>query len=51
MSRKMKGEIIMKCDDCGYYWQDEGDAFPCCHYTDSWPAPCELDEQEEMEAY
>ena len=27
--------------NCSYYWQDENDAYPRCHF-DSWgPAPCE----------
>lgn len=37
------------CDEinCGYYYQDEEDDFPCCHYDDPWPAPCEYDDVEE----
>lgn len=34
----------MKCgDNCGYFWQDEDDDYPRCHFdSDSpWPAPCE----------
>lgn len=28
--------------NCGYYWQDEDDDFPCCHCPDDgFPAPCE----------
>lgn len=28
--------------NCGYYYQDENDSFPCCHFEDEWfPAPCE----------
>lgn len=32
---------------CGYYWQEEGEAYPQCHYNDLWPAPCEYDDEEE----
>ena len=32
--------------NCGYYWQDEGEDHPSCHYpSDSpFPAPCEEDD-------
>lgn len=30
--------------NCGYYYQDEEDDFPCCHYDDPWPAPCEYED-------
>lgn len=30
--------------NCGYYWKDEDDDFPHCHYDDPWPAPCEEEE-------
>ena len=35
------------CDkiNCGYYYQDEEDDFPRCHYDDPWPAPCEYEEE------
>ena len=31
--------------NCGYYWKEEGEAFPCCHYLgpDGW-APCEQED-------
>ena len=32
--------------NCGYYNQTEEDDFPCCHYNDPWPAPCEYDDEE-----
>lgn len=48
---KKKGDLKMYyCDkiNCGYYYQDEEDDFPCCHYNDPWPpAPCEYDDVEE----
>lgn len=37
----------MKCENCLYYWKDENDRFPCCHYNDAWKAPCEDDEDYE----
>ena len=30
--------------NCGYWWQEEDENSPCCHYNDPWPAPCEDDE-------
>ena len=38
----------MKCSECGYYWQEEGEQFPCCHFNgpEGW-APCEYEEEEE----
>lgn len=41
-------------DGCGYYWQEEWEDYPSCHYNDPWPAPCEYDdalEEEEDEDY
>ena len=38
------------CDtiNCGYYWREEGEAYPCCHYNDeSYPAPCEYEDESE----
>ena len=34
---------------CGYYWQDEDEDYPSCHFDhDSpWPAPCEYDGEED----
>jgi len=40
---------MMRCEDCGYYWQEEEDRYPCCHfYSQGWfdPAPCEIEENE-----
>lgn len=36
-------------DGCGYYWQEEWEDYPSCHYNDPWPAPCEYDDIEEEE--
>lgn len=46
----MDGVKEMRCsDNCGYYWKEEDEDFPCCHFEgpDGW-APCE---QEEIEDY
>ena len=34
----------MKCVDCPYYWKDENDDFPCCHFDGLWEAPCEIED-------
>ena len=37
----------MKCsDNCGYYWQEEDERYPTCHFPNKWPAdwaPCAAD--------
>ena len=34
--------------NCGYYWQEEGEDYPRCHYSDDrFPAPCEEETYEE----
>ena len=46
----MKKVWKMKCgDNCGYWWQDEDEDYPSCHFdSDSpWPAPCEYDGEED----
>lgn len=32
--------------NCGYWYQDEGEERPSCHYpaNDPWPAPCEYED-------
>ena len=46
---------MVRCADsnCGYFWQEEWEPYPSCHYNDPWPAPCEYDDEleEEDEAY
>ena len=41
----------MKCADsnCGYYWQDENEEYPSCHFPsdDPFPAPCEEEDWED----
>ena len=39
-----ENEETSRCETCGYYWQDEGENCPSCHYDDPWPAPCEYDD-------
>lgn len=37
----------MKCEECCYYWQDEDESRPRCHYEDPrFPAPCEYETME-----
>ena len=45
-----KGEINMKCTECGYHWKEEDEAFARCHFVgpDGW-APCEQEEESEDE--
>lgn len=40
----------MKCTDCPYFWKDEIDKYPHCHWIARCPddiAPCEEDYYEE----
>lgn len=30
--------------NCGYFWKEDGEDFPCCHYDSPYPAPCECDD-------
>lgn len=33
--------------NCSYYWRDEDEAYPYCHYNDPrFPAPCEEDDED-----
>ena len=36
----------MSCasSNCGYYWQDGDDDFPCCHFDGFGKSPCEEDD-------
>lgn len=36
-------------EGCGYYWQEEWEDYPSCHYNYPWPAPCEYDNEPEEE--
>ena len=41
----------MECEFCGYWYKNEDDEQPHCHYEDPWPAPCEeepMDVDDEM---
>ncbi len=33
--------------NCGYYWQDEDDDYPRCHFDGFGNAPCEEDDWDE----
>jgi len=39
------------CNDinCGYYWQDEEEDFPTCHFEGGWTAPCEEEPYDDEE--
>lgn len=41
---------MSRCENCGYYWKEADEKFPCCHFVgpNGW-APCEQDEYEEDE--
>ena len=41
---------MITCRNCGYFWREEGEARPSCHYTgpDAW-APCEQDSEPEVQ--
>ena len=53
MMMKERKKKMARCADsnCGYYWQEPGEAYPRCHYNDPWPAPCEYDDEREEEKY
>lgn len=36
----------MRCFECGYYYADERDEFPRCHF-EGWTAPCEYEDDYE----
>ncbi len=40
---------MSRCENCGYYWQEAWEDYPSCKYNDPWPAPCEYDDEEEIE--
>lgn len=37
---------MTRCEMCGYYWKEDEERYPCCHFEgpDGW-APCENDEE------
>lgn len=37
---------MLKCEDCGYWWKEEDEDFPCCHF-EGWTAPCEYEDGRE----
>ena len=32
--------------NCGYWWKEEWEDFPCCKFHGYGPAPCEVDDEE-----
>lgn len=36
----------MDCRDCGYFWYDEGEKVPRCHFDGFGLAPCEYEDYE-----
>lgn len=44
--------MMSECErrNCGYFWQDEDEAYPRCHYDDPmFPAPCDQDDDDPYE--
>lgn len=39
---------MSRCHDCGYFWCDEGDNVPRCHFEGAY-APCEEDDNNDYE--
>lgn len=37
----------MKCKDCAYCWQEEGEKYPRCHFEGLFDAPCEYDDYDD----
>ena len=40
--------MMSECErrNCDYFWKEENDLYPCCHYNDPiFPAPCEEDDE------
>ncbi len=40
----MKSECASR--NCGYFWKDEDEAYPRCHFEGPFNAPCEEDDDE-----
>jgi hypothetical protein len=41
----------MRCKECNLYWANKWEKFPSCKADPNWPAPCEYDEEREVEEY
>lgn len=37
--------------NCGYYWKEEGEDFPSCHFEGWWKAPCEENDDMSIDDY
>jgi hypothetical protein len=40
-------KLTCASSNCGYYWQDEDDDYPRCHFDGFGNAPCEEDDWDE----
>ena len=51
LAKRRKSPMAKKlgCADsgCGYYWQEEGEDYPRCHFDGFGKAPCEEDDWDE----
>ena len=47
LTEKERGKKMSYCEqsNCGYYWKEEGEDFPTCHF-EGWTAPCEYEDYE-----
>lgn len=43
-----KKHLTCADSNCGYYWQDEDDDYPRCHFDGYGKAPCEEDDWDEQ---
>jgi len=45
-TKAMKKHLGCADSGCGYYWQDEDEDYPRCHFDGFGKAPCEEDDWE-----
>ncbi len=46
--------MMSECEkmNCGYFWKEEGEDYPRCHYPDDGTlAPCEYEDEDDYEDY
>ena len=49
---KERGVVSMKCSQCCYHWQGEGEIYPRCHCDSTvHDPPCEWEEEYEEDIY
>ena len=44
----------MKCTNCSYYWKEECEDYPSCHFDENYhptPSPCEEEDMYEEDEY